>query len=437
MAKKINRTDKLRKKLRQIDKSWYIFILILIVFLYLRFWNIIYTNSFGWDQARESWSVRDILKGQFYLTGFTTGVGHLPIAPLFYYFLVPFYAFFHLDPVGAIYFNIIENIINLWCIFFVTKKIFNTKAAIFAAILFSTCQYLIVIGQVAWNVTLLPGISAFIFYSVYKIYEGKYKWIFAMWTLCGFAYNFHFTALFYPLIGLLSLVFVKNRKLALKYSLYSIPLYLVWFIPVIIFELQNKGGGASDFFKNYFLGNHPRYFLYHFPQTFIKSLVMFKVIIGPDRFFEPATIFQFAIPLIFLFLVLFFEKDVKKKVFGYLLSLWFIIPLLGFSLYNGPLTEYYFLYQIPMVIFILIYIQQKLLSFQFKRIIYIILIIFWLTVVFENTKNQWIKPTAGGLYAQKKDFAKKVKLYEQIPFSEGDIESYMWAVYKENHILIK
>ena len=48
-----------------------------------------------------------------------------------------------------------------------------------------------------------------------------------------------------------------------------------------------------------------------------------------------------------------YERDKKKKILGYLLSLWFIIPALVFTLYGGMTSDYYVLLNAPMTLYIL------------------------------------------------------------------------------------
>lgn len=78
-----------------------VFIAIIIVGLYLRFYNFQYTISFGWDQARDAMVVRDILSGHLTLLGPRTGEGHIHLGPAYYYLLAPFYFITNLDPIAS------------------------------------------------------------------------------------------------------------------------------------------------------------------------------------------------------------------------------------------------------------------------------------------------------------------------------------------------
>lgn len=402
-------------------KGWVIFLAILVLGLYLRFYHIQYIESFGWDQGRDAWTIRDILQGKFTLLGPRTGVGHMHLGPVYYYLLAPFFYFTNLDPMGSNYFNMLANIINFVLIYFVTRKIFSNYSALFVVLIYAMSHYIISINQVPWNVTMMPGIAALIFYSIYKVYEGDYKWIFVMWTLSGFYWNLHFTAVFLPLINILSLVFVKNKIKALKYSLFSIPLYFVWFSPNIFAALTTNAdtGLIRDFFKYYYIGFHFRFLLYRLPD----ALIQFQSIL----FFPLFTPLKFILPAIFMICIL-LERDKKTKILGYLISLWFLVPLIGFTTYGGPLSDYYFLYDVPMVLFILVYLQKKLL--QIKPLpFFVILLTFWSFYIYYNTKDLWIKPSTGGLVSQKEDVKKIIANGGKIEYNEGDIRAYLYTVY--------
>ena len=93
------------KQIRHFIRKHYVplaFFGLLLIGLYLRFWNIENSFQFGWDQARDAWKVRDILTGTLVLNGPRTGIGHFHLGPIWYYYLAPFYfltpvSYTHLD----------------------------------------------------------------------------------------------------------------------------------------------------------------------------------------------------------------------------------------------------------------------------------------------------------------------------------------------------
>lgn len=410
------------------DKNtWIIFVTLLLLGLYLRFYNIESTFNFGWDQARDAWVVQEILHGNFTLIGPKTGIGQMHLGPVYYYALAPFFYLFNFDPMASNYFNILANILNFVLIFYVAKKVFGNVSAIIVTGIYTFSHYLIAVNQIPWNVTLMPGVAALIFYTIIQIYDGRYKWIFLLWALSGFYFNLHFTAIFLPIINILSLIFVKDRQKAITYTLLSIPLYLLWFVPSIIYDILSKGGDSNllkNFFKDYYIGFHFQFFLHRMSD----ALIQFEKIIH-DPF---SKYLKFIVPLMFCIVVC-FERDKRKRLIGYLLSLWFIVPWIGFTTYGGPLSEYYFLYNAPMVLFVFAYLLNKLLLIKKKPIL--ILVVFSLIFyIFQNTKDLWIKPEYGGLKKQKDEVRARIKQGETFEYAEGDINAYLyniWVVHKK------
>ncbi len=421
---------KLKKLLNFIKKNKYylIFILIVIVGMYLRFYKIDTYRTFGWDQARDAWKVRDIIKGQIVLIGPRTGVGQFHLGPFWYYLLAPFYYLTGMDPKAANYLNMLVNLFNFAVIFVITKKIYDKNIALFVSFIYATNRYLIEINRVPWNVSLVPGAALLIFYSIYKIvYEKKYKWILALSFLVGLFFHLHFSVVFLPLIIILSFVLVKNKKKTFIWGIVSLPLLFIWFIPNIIYDLQTKNNNLNlfnNFLKDYFIkGFHFRFFLYRLNDAFIQ----FQAILSLPNTYK---YLKFIIPVIFSVTV-FFDKDKKQKILGYLIMLWFLAPAIGYSFYGGLTSEYYMLMNSVLVIYILAYLQRKILQIKFKPII-LLSVIFWIGFTYIQTKNLWIKIPDRGLIDQKKEVQKRIRLNEKIEYKEGEIESYLWQIWVED-----
>jgi len=418
----------INKLLNFIKKYRYtlIFLFILLIGMYLRFYKIEYIQGFGWDQGRDAWLVRDIINGKIVLNGPRTGIGHFHLGPLWYYLLVPFYLLTNLDPVGAIYLNVIANIFNFIAIFYVSKKIYGNKAALFITFLYATNNYLIQINRTAWNVSPVPGVAALIFYGIFKvIYEEKYKWIPIIACLTGLFLHLHFSVVFLPLIIILSFVLVKDKKKAFVWGIASLPLFFVWFIPNVLYDIQSKNNNInlfSNFLKDYLIGGfHFRFFLYRLHDAFIQ----FQMILSLPKTYN---FLKFIIPGIFL-VTLIFEKARKQKILGYLIFLWFIVPAFGYSFYGGTTSEYYMLMNSLLVIYVIYYLQTKLLKLKFKPMIYL-LIIFWSIFTYSQTRNLW--NGTNGLVKQKEEVRERIRQNNKIPFDEGDIKAYLWHIWVED-----
>lgn len=409
-------------------KVYIALLLIVLSGLYLRFWDFNNNIGFGWDQTRDAWKTRDILMGQVVLNGPRTGVGHFYLGPLWYYLLAPFYFITKLDRVGAIYLNIFVNIFNFGAFFWVTKKIYNDYAALFAVIILATSKYLISITQTPWNVSPLFGFSALIFYSIYKVvYKNDYKFIPVLAFLTGLFFHLHFAVIFLIPIILLSFVFVQHKMKALIIGIKSLPLFLIWLLPIVIFDLQTKNSNTnlfSSFLKDYYVGGfHLQFFLHRLHDAFIQ----FQTVLA----FPPKqTMLKFLIPIVFLIFAI-FEKNKKERLLNYLVSLWFIVPSILYALYGGSTSEYYVLLNAPLVIYILIYLQKKILLVKFKYVLIPFLLAIWGFYIFYNTHDLWVKSSYGGLHKDKDVTVTLMNTGMKLGYNEGDIHSYLRQIWSD------
>ena len=393
--------------------------------MYLRFYRIDTSLSFGWDQARDAWVVRDILQGKLTFIGPRTGIGHFHLGPLYYYLLAPFYFVTHLDPMASNYFNIAANLFNFVAIISVSALLYRKSTVLLITFIYAVNAYLVQLNRVPWNVSMVPGVSVLIFYSLYRVYKGDHKWLLIAAALSGFFFHLHLSAIFFPFIIALSLIFIPHKKKLLKWILMSVPLYGIWFVPNILSEFTAKTGDyfrLKDFMGWYVMKLHLRFLFHRIPD----SVIQFAAILH----FPDFKIIRYVLPVIFIVLQVFFEKSSERRFLGYLTALWFVIPLIGFTFYSGPLSDYYFLLNAPLVLFVIAYIHEALLSLRYKKVIIILLAIFWAYYGYVNIQKNWSKPAQGGLKQQKIDVIAVKAKGEKIGYNEGDIRSYLYQIEK-------
>lgn len=412
-------------KIINIKKNWPYICLLLIVAVghYLRFYNIENTFAFGWDQGRDAWEVRDILDGKHSLKGPRVGVGDFYLGPAYFYLLAPFYFLTNGDPMAANYFNMIVNIFNITTIYFVVSRLFSIRSGLLAAFLFSVSAYAIGKTMVPWNVSPIPGVSILIFYSLHQLTQNKLKWIYPLSSLTGLFFHLHFTAVFLPVIYLPVLFFISRKTTFLKHLAFSAPLFLIWIIPSLAAEIGTSHENYfrfKHFIRDYFIGFHLRFMLYRLPD----SLIQIQALLDP--FFGLA---KFAVLPIFVAST-FLEKDRKLRTLGLLVPMWFIVPLLGFTLYGGPISDYYFFLNFSIAILIVAYFIDRFLRWHgwFRHPTVVLLVILF---AYSNTKDLWIKPYTGGLEAQKKQAETAFASGDKVSYKEGDIVSYLYTLIRE------
>ncbi|MEO6508339.1 MAG: hypothetical protein ABIO02_00135, partial [Patescibacteria group bacterium] len=291
-------------------------------------------------------------------------------------------------------------------------------------------SYLIAVTRTPWNVSPVFGVSSLIFLCIYQIVQKKeYNYIPWLAFLTGLFFHLHFSIVFIIPIILASFILLKEKKKVLIIGLKSLPLFLIWFIPTLIFDMRAGSDSSSHLFNNFIKDYvvsafHPKLMVKRFNDAFVQ----FQTVLS----FSPALFFLRYIPLTIFGFVAYFEKDKKKRTLTFLMALWFIVPAVVYPLYTGVTSEYYVLINAPIVIFILIYLQEKLLKkFEYKKAVIVLLLIIWAYYAYRNTNNLWVKRSYGGLHEQKDTTRKYMKWGMGLEYNEGDIHTYLKKIWTE------
>lgn len=424
-------TEKHVPILQQLKQRRVILLFFCILFLnvLLRFYQLEQLLGLGWDQVRDAWAMQDILiNGNLPLLGPRTGIGHFFLGPAYYYLLVPFYYLFHLDPIAGGYFAGMVSCLTLCVLFLVTRKIFSDRVALISCFLYAVSSSMIIHDRVPWNVDFVPFTALTIYYSLYAIWQKKYRWMLVLALCLGFSFHVHFTAIFYPFIivfCLLYIFFTRKDVKVIIWMMYSLPLLLVWFIPMYLSDVSHKFDNSlklEQFFKDYYHGFHLRFMLFRINDVFIE----YEEIVG-----YPIQFLKFAVlPFVFIYA---FLQDHKNFVPVLFILPWFIVPLIGFTLYSGPISDYYFAYTRPFVVITLAYILSLILLSKIT-IVRFVAVGFMLAFFISNTFQYYTYASAfitrkAGLTENKKIVRQKIKAGEVINFSEGDPNAYLYYIY--------
>ena len=215
-----------------------IFLLALLVrFLY--FPNDI---NFAYDQARDSFTAVEVLKGDLKILGPPTTAGDKIFhGALIYYILAPIYFFSGNNPeVAAAVFRII-NALGIFLVFYIGTIIFNKKvgilSAIFFAVSFEQFQYSLFFGH--------PALGDF---TILIFYLGLVLWIFKdnpkgfVIALAGLGLTIQFEDANIPLILLLIIFMLffhqKLKLLNFKTSVLAVLAFLLTISTFILAEIK-------------------------------------------------------------------------------------------------------------------------------------------------------------------------------------------------------
>jgi hypothetical protein len=147
------------------------------------------------------------------------------------------------------------------------------------------------------------------------------------------------------------------------------------------------------------------------PYLMLDKLKAVKVIILP----------------LFFSIYLFKSLTAEKLKFVYLVLLWFLIPWLVFTTYSGEISDYYFIINRFLVLFILAYFIKLLWSRKYK-IIKVSLIVLFLIFAWINVRD-FLPHTDTGLYKREQTAKQAVDSGRRIEFEVGVPESYLYYYY--------
>jgi len=399
-----------------------VFIFVIFVCeLFLRFYQMDSRNPFGYDQFDNAWAAKKIIvDNNIPLVGMVAKADSgIYIGPAYYYLISIFYWLTNLNPIASPLFAGVTSIFTFWVIFYFVKKLTNTKVAIIAVVINTFSYMAIVFDRVQWPVDFIPSVSLIIFYLLYKIITGDAKKIVWLALAIGFMWSMHFTAIFFPIIVILSLPFFPKNKETLKYILISIPLFLLCLMPNIVYQLNQKG--ANGAFSGYLTNNYHGFHLRRVLQLTHDALIQFN----PYLVIKEG---EYAKYLLFpLFFLVFLYKKITRNnlVFCYLILLWFIVPWFVFATYTGELSDYYFSINRFIVLLVLSYFVYRVWSLKFlvaKAIVIIFLITYcaYNFALFLNYHND------NNLVAEEKSVVQRINNGEHLQWQQGVPEVYIY-----------
>lgn len=425
--KKLNRYWKIFLK----NKYFIIVFGIFVLGLSLRIYNIDIKNPFGYDQVDNAWAAKNIIINHWYpLVGMVAKTNSgIYIGPAYYYLVSIFYWIFNLNPVAIYAISVCTSIFTFFVLFYVLKKLFSWEMAIIALLINTFNYHIAIFDGVQWPVQLLPTISLIIFYLLYKVILGDVRKIIPLAIAVGIAFNLHFTAIFFPIIILLSLPLFPRTKETLKYILLGLPLFLVWLLPNIIYSLTNKSFNSNaSYLSTYSHGFHLRRMF----QIIGDALIQFNPYLLNDRFSAFKVIL---LPLFFLF-YLFKSFNTKRKKFAYLVFLWFLIPWLVFTVYSGEISDYYFVISRFIVLIILSYFlylawNLKYIFAKVAVVVFLAVYCFYGFITFLPYRDE------GNLPKKVKAVKELVGQKRRVEFQIGVPESYLYYYYmRQNGIVV-
>lgn len=405
------------------NKSFVLFFFIFIALLFLRFYQLDLRNAFGWDQVDNAWvSKRLIVDHKFPLIGMVAKQNSgVYIGPAYYYFAAFFYWIFNLNPIASGVIAGATSIFTFFIIYYIVKKLFSTEVALIAVFINTVSFFGIAFDRVQWPVNFIPGVSLIIFYALYKTILGSSKHLIILAFALGLSFHIHFTSVFYPIIILFCFPFFPRTKKMIKALILALLIFLILIAPSIISYLQNMQyySNALKYGQTYFHGFHLRRVLQLINDAFIQFEFYFA--------FSILKFLKFILAPLFIFTYLFKDTRRDKLILCYLVVLWFMVPWFVLSTYSGEISDYYFVANRFIVLFIISYLLMQILSFKswIPKIVLFCFLIYY--SVFNIDK--FLSSRDIGFYEKSQKVFNAIEKGEKIGFHEGVAESYLYYYY--------
>lgn len=336
-------------------KKKVVLILILALAVFLRFYKINELFSFNGDVARDYLSARDIpLFGKIPLVGLASSVPWLHQGALFIYILSLALWLGKYNPVSGVIFVALLGITSVYILYVLGKTFFNKKTGLWAAFFYAVSPLVVIFDRYPYHQSPISLFTLLFFLSLFKAIKKQANYFLLASFIFGLLMQLELSNL--VLVPVILVVFwLYKKKISLKKLILSIFLFLVPWIPKIIYDFSNGftqtlGFAAWIIHKIIpidFVGNNPSVSLPIFLRFFLVAKDLSSLIF-------PTSI-SVSI-LLFFSLIAYFFLAWKKKPFSnpefLLIFLWLVFPFFGFLIHGSPSVSYVpVLFGLPAILF--------------------------------------------------------------------------------------
>ena len=219
-------------------------VVIFLLALFVRFYNFGERITFGPEQAISLITSGRMITEKFSLLGVenvqrVTSTGHRIFSGVvFSYSLIPLQILFKFDPLPITAYFSLVNILTGLALYFLSRKMFKEKVALFATVLFLFSSQMIYHSLFIWILNYLPLVGLLTFYFLFKLRKDQKKlYPFVLGILSGLGLSFEYLYFFTGLIVLLIVLYYSKKKW-LSFALFTIGGVLPN-LPTIVFDIRH------------------------------------------------------------------------------------------------------------------------------------------------------------------------------------------------------
>lgn len=217
-----------------------VLLLILLLGSLLRLYRLRDMAHYDFDQEYVTSFVLDVVTVYpLKFVGQGLSVQGLFMGPFYFYFLVPFYLLFNLDPLGGAVGSVVLGLLIIAGYYWVAKELWSEKAGLIAAFIRAIGFYAI---SADW--AMVPSYTSDLlilvtWWLLFKLWAGKSVYLPILFFVFGFYTSFHPIQFPFILVFFILLVVWKLRFSAREWLL-SLVAFLAAVSPLLLFEYWRK-----------------------------------------------------------------------------------------------------------------------------------------------------------------------------------------------------
>ena len=357
-----------------------ILVAILAMGAFLRLYKIADYMTYLGDEGRDVIVVRRLLVYfDPILIGPGTSIGNMYLGPLYYYLIAPSLWLAGFSPVGPSVFVALVGVATVFLVWKFGREWFGKVAGLIAAFFYTISPTVIIFSRSSWNPNIMPFFALLSVYSVWKIYQSREAlrsesgsktsrevgwWFMILGISYAFCLQSHYLSLLLlPTLGIYCFItFLRikkdstkeNKKSFLRYSLFSVLLFLFLMSPLVIFDARHgwrNFAAVKKFFavRQETISIKPWKAIPKFYPIFEK--VNIRLLAGRNDFAGKIISFAF---VVFLLWLLFNSKKltINRQPLAIILT-WFAFALIGLGLYKQEIYDHYYGFFFPVPFFLL------------------------------------------------------------------------------------
>jgi len=310
-------------------------ILLGLICLFFGFFRINERYTFEWDQEDDAVKVMNMIEQRrpILIGPRVANANGFFVGPYHYYFLSPFYMATKGDPIAGAIAVIVVSIITSITGYLVTEKLYGKKIGLIAGIIWTTTTNI-----VSWNVMYTTFFGIIGYFLCLKVMDSKPKFFPWLMLIYGLATTSHLVPISMGL-SVIAAWFLTDKKPKMRQLFLGIGLFVLPFLPIIIFDLRHNFLNFRKIGEFLFLNKNNEEInpWWLFLRSFWRGLNL--NIFSWDIYSQKVLIFFSNLLVLIIIGWEVCQLKIKQKI---LTGVWMITPLLVLGFYRGNIPEYYY-----------------------------------------------------------------------------------------------